>query len=354
MWSDAVNSLAGCVKDSYHRIAVMVDLNHMCPYAQVADEVFRAYAKYGGRMHLVISMKEDYAFSDIDRLQKALISKWNEHFEDRLDFVFVTVICPPEDVDNVLESQNFPKNGQIYQRKQFDINAIILDQCNDNLKVIDVINNTHQNHSENLILGISIAQDDLYLFNFEWILTRCSREAVKVVNVGSIADLPNLKTRCVDLIHSKGMNCFCNLGEELIMNPKSDKLQYLVEMQNKYDKSPISILAKSLLQLGYIVAIPFMELSAHHTVVKDLLLLAHPFVYRARYVEPTDVRSFIIHDVDMDTFKESSAEAEGGADEEQMDYARNREPARPLIDQPVPIFQMLAEEKERESTLKMK
>jgi hypothetical protein len=164
-------------------------------------------------------------------------------------------------------------------------------------------------NAASIALGISNVED---VDEIEWILQHQRPLRMRVVHLGAVR-LPNLRTRAADLVHSWGLDSMLGLCAT------SDELRALREdavlrgLGAAYDLCEEVLLAKSLLQLGNIVGVPFplpLSLLEASKVLTPLSRLVHPFVHRKEFVSACRVVSLAVKEEDVGRLVELSERRE--------------------------------------------
>jgi len=177
-------------------------------------------------------------------------------------------------------------------------------------------------------LGFDVPFDEMH-----WILLKIPQDSISVVSLGHLNYLPNLYLRQVNLVHSLGYNTLIIIRNNDVLQP-ANRLEYLSRYSEKYEfyceenRPNLAILVKALLQFGLLVGI---SIDLPTTIIADdIFALKHPFAWRKRFCSPTDIKTFIIRDEDMQTIAELSEECECTSDRHYEILGTHRKPPREL------------------------
>jgi hypothetical protein len=122
---------------------------------------------------------------------------------------------------------------------------------------------------------------------------------------------PNMWLRFVDFAHSRGMNVVVEVGP---LSCSRDNNAFcdvtLKKLALQHNQHPVAVLAKVLLQLGYIVI--FQDALGPDFLRDSGMLLAHPLSYRPSVLAPQQPRrwNFVVSDADMECAVEASEQVE--------------------------------------------
>lgn len=150
--------------------------------------------------------------------------------------------------------------------------------------------------SSDLKLGIGHVPDIVQL---DWILCNMPLKSVEFVQVGALL-LPNLQLRVVDLIHSFGYNTFVFVNTETIKSTTDHEL--FQRLAKDYSVTPETVLIKSLLQLGTIPCIDYLNCDQYY-IADNFARTVHPFVHRKLFVSAIRVISLYLTDSDMESIR---------------------------------------------------
>lgn len=140
---------------------------------------------------------------------------------------------------------------------------------------------------------------------------------LQLVLPGSL-QLPNIKFRLIDYIHSHGANTMHMPTADVLSNwaKTEDQAPVLYPLIQKYPQcknQAAPIIVKYLLQLGIIVGVP-AELGIHF--VEELIApLIHPFVNRREYAAPSITKRFVLDRQDVENMVAESEQVELKVDE---------------------------------------
>lgn len=122
---------------------------------------------------------------------------------------------------------------------------------------------------------------------------------------------PNMWLRFVDFAHSRGLNVVAEVGPQSCSRGNNTFSEVtLTKLALQYEQPPMAVLAKVLLQLGYVVM--FQDAVETDFLRKTGMLLAHPLSNRPAVLAPQCPRkwNFVVSDADMEAAVEASEELE--------------------------------------------
>lgn len=140
---------------------------------------------------------------------------------------------------------------------------------------------------------------------------------LQVVVPGSV-QLPNIRTRVTDFVHSRSANILLVLANDTILStPTSAEFgPVLYPLIQKYPQSKAHVapvLVKCLLQCGLVVAI---NISTGVPFILEMLApLLSPFVNRKEFVAPSITKRFVVSLEDVEALLQSSEEEEAKEEE---------------------------------------
>ena len=138
-----------------------------------------------------------------------------------------------------------------------------------------------------------------------------------VIVPGSV-QLPNIRTRVIDFVHSRSANILLVLNNDTVLNtPMSAEfgpvLYPLIQKYPQTNSHIAPVLVKCLLQCGLVVAV---NISTGVAFVQEMLApLLHPFVNRKEFVAPSITKRFVVALEEVEALLQAS-EAEEAKEEE--------------------------------------
>lgn len=145
----------------------------------------------------------------------------------------------------------------------------------------------------------------------QWVMEHSSG-AVNVINL-CIHTAPNLQMRQVDFAHSRLCNMYIYFDGE---SSDDSRYDYVRKLSEKYDRPPVIVLAKAMIQLGFQVM--FSASCETEFLEREALLLCHPFTNRHVLLAPEVPKSFIVADADIQYIIAASEVRESSEDERRM------------------------------------
>jgi len=157
---------------------------------------------------------------------------------------------------------------------------------------------------------------------------------LQLVLPGSL-QLPNIKFRIIDFIHSRGLNTMHIPSDNVLLNwaQSPDQAPIMFTLLKKYPQCknrPAPIIVKFLVQLGIIVGVS-ATLGAHF-IEEMVAPVIHPFANRKEFCAPSITKRFVIEVQDVEALKQESEEVECKEDEIWRKAYLFRNPPRKLTD----------------------
>lgn len=331
-WSEPYTSSISNVQESSHRIAVSVNLD---------DETFSAFLS-------------DFKNSYFDHYFCHIVLVYQRpDFQDR---VIQDAISRLERVvDQMNESNRIYVTLQISGKHSTKLSSssIILSKKLLRLILLDIQDVFETNGVAKVAFPLSSAATMPYgLINFasnDLIDSFLQREASSLNNlkfVGvSCKELPDLRTRALELIHSYGLNSIVSFPSSNFLDSPTfrERIEdhYGNIANSKYEISPFTFVGKVYLQLGVAILIPpplsNLSPSSIEIFKSDWSRLVHPFVHRKTFVSPVRIISLWIEAEDVEAVVDLSDSAlECLLDKERVDQFATVYPKRPQYEFRIP------------------
>eukprot|EP01038_Epipyxis_sp_PR26KG_P007038 gene7038-9610_t len=300
-WSFYITGSTSIFEDSYHRISIVIEsVDHLRNIIQSENERIDLFELLKSGFHH-ITIKLTYP-SNMKQVE-TLLSNMN-HLHLLLNEESLVDISPEgKEYYSNSGTKNFLKTKIMFTLQIFDFSTelynIILQNI-DNLIFFDcfILNYNNfesvsngrekfNNDMQYLILlkeknprlniGFSGIEDQSEI---DWILRYYPRNTFRVVHTGMVNNYPDLKSRKSELIHSYGTNTMIEFNQQDLTT--LSELKPLVRLSGKYKTLPDTFVLKCLLQLGYIINIPFRSNQTYdkNYISNPIARLVHPFVHR--------------------------------------------------------------------------
>jgi len=198
---------------------------------------------------------------------------------------------------------------KILEIKDFYWDLIVLHANGEKEAATESVNKLHnmvQASGLPTLLGLGTIQDATQL---DWILCKLPQNALGFIHLGTVK-LPSLRVHCTEIAHQRGLNTMFDIDatdlEQSIMNS-----EVLYDLAAKYEIELDTFLVKCLLQLGYVVGIPYsLAIDQEGYIEEHFSRLCHPFVYRKEFVSSIRIISLKISSQDVDVLINASEEFE--------------------------------------------
>ena len=173
--------------------------------------------------------------------------------------------------------------------------------------------------------GISDIEDE----DFQWIIENCKHlnNFFDFFHYTGI-NLPDIKSRQIELAHSRGINALCTIPQNIMDQIESTK--YMESIADSYARHPLTIFTKFFLQIGVTVFFPLDF--TDDFIIENIAPLCHPFTSRRTFFSAVDIKRFVISSEHVEQFLEMSEASEAKADEYWKNYATFQPPGRLLFD----------------------
>ena len=323
-WSLAYNGKRSPIKDSYQRVALITNINDVG--ADFAAHVV-TLSKVN-LLHIGITISEEMDESNIgDVLEKIQVLYDLEHEIDTYN-----QLPNVEQQRRLFLSLQMPHNAKFLMKSivalDFHFDLWILNVDGEKEQALRNVMDAHgliQQASKQTSLGIGNVENALEL---DWLLCKLPEGTLKFVHLGDLM-LPDLRTHCIELVHSVGLNAMCNISaaeleKEMLTSP------LLLELSDKYDVDPDTFIIKCMLQLGSIVGVPYAALTPEY-IEERYARLGHPFVHRRAFASANKVVSLLVAPEDMGVLITLSEQHEArSTDSDWQEYATGKAAARAL------------------------
>ena len=144
--------------------------------------------------------------------------------------------------------------------------------------------------------------------------------------------MPNFQMRQVDMAHSRTVNVMYSMPSMENIMEQFAKVDYMDRLIESYDKHPITIVTKFLLQIGAVIIFPI-------TIPDDIMLqhvapLCHPFSNRRTFFSSIAIKRFMLTDEHVEEMVLASEAVELKQDEYWKQHAESSAPPRQLFEIP--------------------
>jgi hypothetical protein len=329
-WSLPFNGKRSILRDSYHRLAITVQIN------DVTGKEFLQYIKelaQSNLLHINVLIPHDYskiiaANFVVERLQSlvSLGAEINDYYR------------PSENGKQT--ARKFFVSVQ-FRHDMFPLaKALLASGCDADLWLLDIsgqkcesLQNVHEisrliaESNKEISLGISHCENPMEL---DWFLSKIQKDVLSVVHIGEII-LPNLLIHSIELVHTAGYTAMVKINSSSLESEIAPSVQ-LNELADKYKVPPEIFLVKILLQLGCVVSLPFKfcQLSSQQQLTESIARLAHPFVHRKPFVSMFKMVSLSVLPEDIQLLIEESEAEEAKTDSYWSGHATDRSEPRTL------------------------
>lgn len=339
-WSECANGRMGPVKDSNHRISISISATEIDLHPHdVVDKLIRLASHAHESMHLFVDLQlgdvsESGAIDLFNDFRSEFIQKWKMSIRNTItDALFLTVLCSqylsPENFDSLL-----PSTGTLNEFMK--VNLLII-PCSPSIEgTIQNVSAFSKMYKTNLQLGLTLPSDDQDLFKLQLIIEGLPSNCIEVVYFGNIQHPSLLEIHKLDFIHSRGLNSMITIPEKYLLElsyPSSAiKSQLLTRLAGNYGKFEVAVLAKVLVQIGYMVALEINGGTSEDMIWDRFLFMVHPFIYRLAFVSPTNVYAFNVSLEDVTAMCDASEDLESAWVEQYLPLSTDRASVIPKTD----------------------
>jgi hypothetical protein len=322
-WSMSYTSKMGLVKDSYHRIPLIIDLSASSGVAVAKLESLERIVT-DGMKHVFFRVGEEYSASGSTQILHNLEAYLERLQDANLVYnLYVTVYCANGEfihddtfLQRVCRRTDSPKT-------EIDVGCVVVsllceevpdkeaENYHDVIKRFGIISGRIREFSSDIKIGISDCFNRKTLQHlFE------AHPAQIAVAIPCEVDFPNFRCRNIEYIHSQGCNIFVLLSAELLPNLSREHVPSLEGILDKYDmaKGHIdTLLIKMLIQYGLL---PCVDADLGLDYLRDhYAFMCDPFTYRTAQQAPTVVKRFVVQKAHVDELVVLSEEIECKEDE---------------------------------------
>lgn len=272
MWSESFTGQRGIVPDCYQRIGLLA---YATDFLDRWDSHYNSFIKLNSILHVSLKINNSTYNGNITELLQSLAKIKEELSVSNSKSFLFTIIY--EGTFNYDAFQLFGESDAI------SCFAISCEGSRESV-VFNLVN------TKKLLPHVKIGLCVSDCIFFEWIVNR----AVSVLDFIYIGHctVPDIKMRLVDFAHSKQCNVIVSFTPEVEM--ACCNVDFLQTLSKKYEKQPSIVLAKSLIQMGFIVILDSMCAES-----SSAYLLSHPFTHRHTASAPAKIKSFMVEDVDV-------------------------------------------------------
>jgi hypothetical protein len=333
-WSESFNGRMGPVKDSYHRVAVHLTVTDVDLHPHdMADKMIRLAGLASDSLHIILdlqlgSVSQRSALQLLDEFRNEFSRKWKTYIRASILERCVLTVLYDAPLNKTGVDALFSGGASSSAFELLAIHSIIV-TCQDTFQAtVEYVNAVFDMISGRSKLGVTLPINDNHMYKLQRIVESVKSDALQIVYFGAVRDPSLLELRKIDFIHSRALNAVVVMPENFLVDlsvPSAPiRSQLLNELSRKYNKFEVSVLAKALLQYGFIVGIGINGATTEEIVWERFLFLCHPFIYRREFVSPTNIMSFTIATEDMDLLTEASEAIECKWDDEILFYATER------------------------------
>lgn len=337
-WSMSYTSKMGLVKDSYHRIPLIIDLSTTFNVDVTdLDKIEKLVAE--GMKHLFFRVSDHYSSDGcgqmfrnleayLERLQDAslvynlYVTFYCANGEFMKDDSFVDGVCcrgvsSPDEIS--IECLVVSLLGGAVQDKEAEnYHDVIQHYANISSKI--------RKRSNDIKIGIS---DCFHRKTLQHLFEAHPGEIA--VAIPCDVDFPNFRCRNIEFIHSQGCNVFLLLSAELLPNLDREHVPSLEDILDKYDMAKGNIdtlLVKILIQYG---PMPCVDASLSLEYLREhFAFMCHPFTYRTSQQAPTVIKRFVVAKAHVDDLVVHSEDVECKEDEHFIRHYLHSLPPREL------------------------
>lgn len=296
MWSEAINGRQGGTgTETYHRIGLYVSA---AEFLQTdGDIVIRRFVKSGDLANVMITMG---SIDDIE--ENALTNKLaaiGSLVSNPLKKMYCTVTISQYEEAHEQKVRNMCDSGLIH-----GVSIAYQGSREQTVAALISLRKVCSSYNPQLQVGLeSYPEDEL-----QWIMEHSS-SAITIINLCTHT-APNLHMRQVDFAHSRLCNIYISFDME---SSEDNRYDYIRKVSEKYNRPPAVVLAKALIQLGFLVlfnascTVAFLE--------REVLSLCHPFTNRHAALAPQEPKTFMVSDADIQFIIAASEVIESTDDE---------------------------------------
>lgn len=303
-WSHSFNGMTCSIAESQHRIALNIkidEINEMLTNNLIKLTMFNF-------CHFIIDFNKKSLDTETIFQKLQILNKFKEYYESKSNGckLIISVHSNLDMMSTVILEFIINNNLQI--------DVIIYDlpvesketNLNDLKNMYDKI--VENNKVKLLQLGIGNISSEIYL---DWILSNIPVGVLNFVHLG-LFKLPNIRSRCIELIHSKGLNVYYDINNE-VSTVSAVQSAIINEICSKYEITPLTAILKIMLQLGIVITIPYDLMN--DSLLNEISRLVHPFVYRKEFVSVVKIISLCISKCDIEKVRNCSDEIEAEIEE---------------------------------------
>ena len=348
-WSLSFTSKMGLVKDSFHRIPLLIDIDTTSVDVCDLDKVERLVS--ANMKHMFFRLLGDGSESGCKQALQSLRLYLERLHDANLTFnTYVTVF---------MTNYNFIKNDELMDylcmkpesttaaaaRNDGSVHvgcivvsllssSIVEDKESENyhgvISQFESVKELVRKRSHDVKLGVA----DVYNRKTLQHLFEANRGEIAVAIPGD-SELPNLRCRNIEYIHSQGCNIFLTFDGEYLQNLDREHVPTLEDILDEYTMAKGNIdtlFVKMLVQYGPMVCVGISSLSLEY--VKDhFAFMCDPFTYRTAQQAPTVIKRFQVAKSHVEDLILQSEELECKEDENWMRNYLHAVPPRKLTDE---------------------
>ena len=315
-------SRMGLVKDSYHRIPIIIYLSASSDVSVTELESLERITADG--MKHIFCVSGEYSDSSSTQILKNLEACLERLQDANLVYnLFVTVYCANGEfirddlfLQRVCRRTDSPKT-------EIDVGCVVVSL------LCDEVPNKEAENYHDVINRFGIIRDRILAFRSDMKIgiSNCfHRKTLQhlfetypdqiAVAIPCDVDFPNFRCRNIEYIHSQGCNIFLLLSAELLPNLTRDHVPSLEAILDQYDMAKgyvDTLLIKMLVQYG---VMPCVDSTLGLEYLREhFAFMCDPFTYRTAQQAPTVIKRFVVQKVHVDELVELSEEIESKEDE---------------------------------------
>lgn len=330
-WSLSFTSKMGLVKDSFHRIPLLIDIDTSSAVeVSDLDKVERLVSS--NMKHMFFRLLGDSSESGCKQAVENLRLYLERSRDANLTFnTYVTVY---------LTNYEFVKNDELMDYlcvkpesangndNSVHVGCIVVsllspgivddkesENYNGVISQFQSVKDAVRKRSEDVKLGIA----DVYHRKTLQHLFEANRGEIAVAIPGD-SELPNLRCRNIEYIHSQGCNIFLHFDGDFLQNLDREHVPTLEDILDEYTMAKGNIdtlFVKMLVQYGAMVCVGISPLSLDY-VKEHFAFMCDPFTYRTAQQAPTVIKRFQVAKNHVDDLILQSEELECKEDEHWM------------------------------------
>lgn len=306
-WSQSFSLDRSPVEAAYHRVAITLTVDEVLSVSE--DNWKTKFLEYKRLFLMHVNLIRVDSLKHAIQALGILSRVSNEISEGKSFPMFLTVTCPMDRCEKLLESQ-----------LRMDLLMIDLPS--------GYVSGKRDEGTQLLLNRLALHESVRYLgaCGFESVnnldvFMQCHQGTPKLQFMGlTIVDLPNIQNMAIELIHSFRMNCLAYISDNIVHNVGA--IDIYSSLASKYSISPMSFLMKCMLQIGAVISLPLEKLrTTQPDIVVEMGRLGHPFVHRKEFVSAFKIVSLQIEDDDMDAVLAASDDVEIARDKENISLA---------------------------------